>query len=329
MHSLLKSLDSFNDHQDYVVAIIINTKGSTYRKTGAMMLVDQDLNYWGLLSGGCLEGDIILHCKNVFLAEKDKTIEYNMRDEVDMLWGMGLGCDGEITVLLKYLPASEKHYAFFTALMQLNTGTDQTLTIDKSANHQMTFGAEFSSTYQTKENIVSFKMKSPHHLLICGGAPDVTPVTAIAKQIGWKTTVIDHREDYARTDNFPQADHVKVIRRSMWKDFDLNFFDSAIIMSHQFERDQSYLSRLIKSNIGYIGLLGPTNRRNKLLEQCETDFSKQEGRVFGPVGLDIGADSPETIALAIISEIQAVINNKQSPCQSQNKINFCYQDPNR
>jgi len=325
MHSLLKSLNTFNDHQDYVVAIIISTKGSTYRKTGAMMLVDQNLNYWGLLSGGCLEGDIILHCKNTFLTKKDQTLEYNMRDEVDMLWGMGLGCDGEITVLLKYLPANEKHYAFFIALMQLNSGTDQILTIDKNANHLMNFGSKFCSTSQEDENVVSFKMKAPHHLLICGGAPDVAPVTAIANQIGWKTTVIDHREDYAKNDNFPLAAHVKVIRRSMWKDFDLSIFGSAIIMSHQFERDQSYLSRLIKSNIGYIGLLGPTNRRNKLLEQCETVFSKQEGRVFGPIGLDIGADSPETIALAIISEIQAVTNDKQN----HNKINFCYQDPNR
>jgi len=325
MHSLLKSLDSFNDHQDYVVAIIIETKGSTYRKTGAMMLVDQNLNYWELLSGGCLESDIVHHCKNVFSEQKDQMIDYNMRDEVDMLWGMGLGCDGEISILLKYLPANKSYYQFFSALNQLDNGISQRLLIDKSNDHSISFESNTNQLDEKNKNIISIDMKAPHHLLICGGAPDVVPVTAIANQIGWKTTVIDHRKDYAKKDNFPQASHVKLIKRSMWKDFDLTKFDSVIIMSHQFQRDQAYVSRLLKTNIPYIGLLGPSKRRDKILNQCNTNFSKLQGRLFAPIGLDIGADSPETIALAIISEIQAVIKDKPS----ENNIKFCYQDATR
>jgi len=322
MHNLLKSLDEFNDHQNYVVAIIVKTKGSTYRKTGAMMLIDQNLNYWGLLSGGCLEGDIILHCKKVFSSEKDQIIEYNMRDEVDLLWGVGMGCDGEISILLKYLPTNKNHFEFFTAIAQLNNGISQRLLIGQ--NSQINFDSG-SNTIKENKDSISIEMKAPHHLLICGGAPDILPVTAIANQIGWKTTVIDHRQDYSKNDNFPNANYVKLVKRSQWKNFDLTYFNSAVIMSHQFERDQAYLSRLLKSKINYIGLLGPTNRRDKLLEECQTDFSKQQGRVFAPIGLDIGADSPETIALAIISEIQAITNDKQQ----DGKINFCYQDQTR
>jgi len=92
-------------------------------------------------------------------------------------------------------------------------------------------------------------------------------------------------------------------------------------MSHQFEHDLRYLERLLASPLKYIGLLGPTKRRDKLLAECKTQFSEHEGRVFGPIGLDIGTGSAETIALAIISEIQAVRNKKN--------VVFCYQDPTR
>jgi xanthine dehydrogenase accessory factor len=323
MRSLLTSLQDFDPDKDYVVAIVIATEGSTYRKTGAMMLIDQSLKFWGLLSGGCLEGDIVVRSQKVFTQQNDQIIEYNMHDEADMLWGMGLGCDGEISILLKYLPANQQHFDFFSSLKRLNNGTSLHLLIDQKNNHQLRFERQSNSNTNSirSDGLLSIPLKAPHHLLICGGSPDVPPVTVIANQIGWKTTVIDHRQDYADHNKFPIADHVKHIKRSTWKDFELQPFDSAIMMSHQFERDQSYLTRLIESPIAYLGLLGPTKRRDKLLVQCGTQFSEHEGRIFAPIGLDIGADSPETIALAIISEIQAVINHKQ--------VGFCYRDPTR
>lgn len=323
MRSILQALDNFEQQQDYVVAIIIDTGGSTYRKSGAMMLVDKQLNYWGLLSGGCLEGDILVHCESVFSDSKDQVLEYNMRDESDMLWGMGLGCDGEVSILLKYLPANSQHFDFFSNLKKLNNGTCLNLSIDRNNNHHIRFEEQCNTNEKMTESNhqLCIPLKAPHHLLICGGSPDVPPVTAIAHQVGWKTTVIDHRQNYANKNKFPFSNSVQLVKRSDWKNFDLRGFDSVIIMSHQFERDQSYLSRLIKSPISYIGLLGPRKRRDKLLEQYGTSFRLHEGRVFGPIGLDIGADTPETIALAIISEIQAVMNDKQ--------VGFCYRDPTR
>lgn len=325
MRSILLALQKFESNRDYVAAIIIDTGGSTYRKAGAMMLVDETLNYWGLLSGGCLEGDILVHCQAVFSQKQDQVIKYNMRDAADMLWGMGMGCDGEVSILLKYLPSKQKHFNFFSSLNQLNNGTDLTLLIDQDNEHQFHFESNHSINGDgdalQADKPLRIPLKSPHHLLICGGSPDVPPVTAIAHQVGWKTTVIDHRRDYADKNKFPFADKVQHIKRSGWSKYDLTSFDSAIIMSHQFERDQSYLTELIKSPITYIGLLGPRKRRDKLLGNYGTDFKAVEGRVFGPIGLDIGADSPETIALAIISEIQAVMNDKQ--------VGFCYRDPTR
>lgn len=320
MYSLLKSLQHFDSTQDYVLAIIIDANGSTYRKPGAMMLINAQQKYWGLISGGCLEGDIVLHSEKVIHTKQDLELVYNMRDQSDLLWGMGLGCDGEVTVLLKYLPSLEDHLGFFDALNCWRDGQSQYLSILANANNELKI-MPLAQGPQIENVRFGFELVKPHHLLICGASPDVPPVTAIAHQIGWKTTVIDHRASAAQADRFPYAESVQLIKRSQWQDFNLAPFDSVIVMSHQFEHDQRYLKKLLSSQLDYIGLLGPTKRRDKLLANCGTHFGEHQGRVFGPIGLDIGSDSPETIALAIIAEIQAVRNKKSAIS--------CYQDPTR
>ncbi len=324
MFSLLKALEQFDSNHDYVLAIITDANGSTYQKPGAMMLINAQQQYWGLLSGGCLEGDIVLHSEKVIKSQEDNVLTYNMRDESDLLWGMGLGCDGEVTVLLKFLPAARQHLNFFDALSQWRSGESLRISILANQSNELVVNT-LSAMPNEQQNLptekFSFELLKPHHLLICGGSPDVPPVTAIAHQVGWKTTVIDHRPDAIDSTRFPFSESCKLIKRSQWEKFDLSKFDSAIIMSHQFEHDQRYLDTLLKSDLRYIGLLGPTKRRDKLLQNCGTDFSHHRGRIFGPIGLDIGSDSPETIALAIIAEIQAVHNNK-------NAIS-CFQDPTR
>ena len=320
MNSLLKSLVEFDSSRDYVVAIITETKGSTYRKSGAMMLVSDSFKYWGLLSGGCLEGDIVEHCKGVFDNQADSQIEYNLRGDDDWLWGMGLGCDGEITVLLKYLPANQNHLGFIEMLTKIDSGLSQTLSIDDKNNFIIQAKEPENTLYKFQK-----RFNTPHRLLICGASPDVPPVTAIANQVGWKTTIIDHRKASLNPQLFPVADRLIHVKMSQWTDFDLTQFDSAVIMSHQYEKDREYLRRLLGTSIKYIGLLGPSKRREKLLEDCGKSFKPLKGRLFGPIGLDLGAASPEEIALAIISEIQAVRNVKNN----QQKIGFCYQDENR
>lgn len=320
MNSLLKSLKEFDKNKDYVVAIIVDTKGSTYRKAGAMMLVSDCFTYWGLLSGGCLEGDIVEHCRSVFETKSDATIEYNLRDDEDWLWGMGLGCDGEITVLLKYLPAEYNHFGFIEMLTQIESGINQYLSVEK--DNSLTIG---KSQSENDDSIFNVELKAPHHLLVCGASPDVPPVTAIAHHIGWKTTVIDHKKASLNPQLFPLVDNLTHVKSSQLNDFNLLPFDSVIIMSHQYEKDRDYLKLLIKSQISYIGLLGPSKRRDKLLEDIGIEFKELESRLFGPIGLDLGAGSPEEIALAIISEIQAVKNGKMN----NHQIGFCYQDVNR
>ena len=111
-------------------------------------------------------------------------------------------------------------------------------------------------------------LPAPLNLLVCGASPDVPPVVAIAAHLGWKTTVIDHRQELIELTRFPGAEAVTLVKRKAWSDFHLDSFDAAVIMSHQYERDKDYLSQLIGSKIPYLGLLGPRKRRDQLLNEC-------------------------------------------------------------
>lgn len=339
MVNLLAALESFDPGQDYVLAVVMATDGSTYQKAGAMMLLDARLNYWGLISGGCLEGDIQENAATVLKTRTDQTLHYDMRGDEDLLWGMGLGCNGAVDLLLKFLPAADNHLGLFEVLTAQANGASFLMAIDTSNHHALRFiqqtdnpdpalkhqqpALEFNYRQRALEqdSTLWIQLPAPLSILICGGSPDVPPVCAIAAQLGWKTTVIDHRPAFAEADKFKAANQVLLIKRSQWRSFALESFDAAVIMSHQFERDKDYLARLIDSSINYIGLLGPSQRRDELLAHCATEFTAHEGRVFGPVGLDIGANSPETIALAIVAEIQAV--------QAKKSVGFCYQDETR
>ncbi len=329
MLNLYQSLEQYDPEQDYILALVTHTEGSTYQKIGAMMLISPSLDYWGLISGGCLEGDILQHSREILTTTKDKALVYDMRGDDDLDWGLGSGCNGAIHLYLKFLPAKAKHFGFFEVLTAVRNGKAHWLNL--SVEDQSLEFLEMPTTESLhpdekkrpkyQEKYLQVPLLPPTRLLICGASPDAAPVSQLAKAVNWQTTLIDHRQDFALPAKFPDANKVQLVKRSQWENFSLTGFDAAVIMSHQFERDRDYLARLITSDIPYIGLLGPSRRREQLLANCKTTFSPLEGRLFGPVGLDIGADTPETIALAIIAEIQAVKAGKTT--------SFCYQDKSR
>jgi xanthine/CO dehydrogenase XdhC/CoxF family maturation factor len=148
----------------------------------------------------------------------------------------------------------------------------------------------------------------PIQLLILGAGPDVMPVVELAAQLDWHVSVADHRPAYAEPSRFPRAKrvlsqpvaHIDTVLRQ-------TNFDAAVVMSHHLTSDAGYLAALAKSNIPYIGLLGPAPRRARLMSDVGEGAAALKHRLHGPIGLDIGATSPETIALSIVSEIQAVL----------------------
>ena len=150
-------------------------------------------------------------------------------------------------------------------------------------------------------------MMPPPALLICGAGHDAVPVARLATEMGWDCTIVDHRSGFARADRFPATCSVEVIQPAqLSQHIELDNLDAAILMTHHLGHDRSYLSQVVDASLPYIGLLGPRSRRDRLLSEIGAPLV----HVHGPAGLDIGAEMPESIALAIIAEIHAFLNKR-------------------
>lgn len=153
----------------------------------------------------------------------------------------------------------------------------------------------------------------PLNLLLFGAGYDALPLIRFAKEIGWRVTAIDHRAAFANRERLPEADEIIVASS---EDLANELFEDetsiAVIMTHNYDRDRNILRRLLHSKCAYVGALGPKKRTEKLLEEIGENFSSvQLEKLHAPIGLDIGADTPETIALSIVAEIQSVLKNRR------------------
>ena len=172
-------------------------------------------------------------------------------------------------------------------------------------------------TYETEQGAAEFfieRIEPPLSLLLFGAGFDALPLIRFAKELGWRVTTIDHRAAYNNAERIPESDEIIV---SNSEDLSESLFADensvGVIMTHNYERDRNILRRLMNSKCLYVGALGPKKRTENLLEEIGETFSvEQLGRLYAPVGLDIGADTPEEIALAIIAEIRAVLSGRKS-----------------
>lgn len=316
-----------------VLATITRTLGSTYRKAGACMLIARDGNVAGLLSGGCLEGDLAAHALAVLDTGHATVVEYDTRTTDDLIWGIGLGCEGAMEILLTRLAADNGYEPFAHVQQQRDAHRDgRFILVIKSQDPQFSLGgaylgiehlpvcmqstlAPLAATTQTAMTFVFYgteflvvPIDLPPRLLVLGAGPDALPLSQIAGLMGWHITIVDHRPAYAVSSRFPGARAV-ICQPAAQLPAQLTSqnFDAAVVMSHHLTSDEAYLSALADSSIQYVGLLGPAPRRARLLSDIGARASRLAARLYGPVGLDIGAGTPETIALAIVSEIQSVL----------------------
>lgn len=336
-HRPVSLAEFFRDYQrrgePLVLATVAQTIGSTYRKAGAQMLIAHDGNAAGLLSGGCLEADLMERARAVLDTGQALMVEYDTRNSDDLLWGIGLGCEGAMRILMTRLDA-DNHYQPFAHAEQCRRQyvAAKIAFVTASGNPQYTLG----STYGLKDGqrappalldaLVSAKLSNattmeadgatflivpvelPTRLLLLGAGPDAMPLVEIAGLMGWQVTVLDHRPAYAVADRFPRAREVKLNPANTLPQLLAHtHYDAAVVMSHHLTSDQLYLAALADSRIPYIGLLGPAPRRARLMHEIGAKAEQLGQRLHGPIGLDIGARTPETIALAIVSEIQAVL----------------------
>ena len=271
-----------------VLAIVARTEGPTYSKAGALMLIAEDGEYAGLLSGGCLEGDLRGHAERVFKTGEARLVHYDMRGPDEWLVGLGSGCEGAMDIVLQRLDATNA----WQPLARL------------AAAWKEQRPERFSVWIPGSDQSLTFDQAAPLRLLILGAGPDAVPVVQQAQFLGWQVTVHDHRSAYARAERFSGA-QVLCVRPEELNLDDLRDFAAAVVMTHHYPTDLAYLRLLAQTTIPYVGVLGPPVRRDRLLADLGTTAVRFEGRLHAPVGLSIGAASPEAIALSIVAEIHA------------------------
>jgi xanthine dehydrogenase accessory factor len=331
-------------NEPLVLATVIRTGGSTYAKPGAQMLIAADGEYAGLLSGGCLEGDLREHAREVAASGQARIVSYDLRSTTDQLFGLGAGCEGAMDVLLTrvseangWLPmpylidASDRgdhcRVAFVIASREAGIPLGLTFPADGEAPefargypwlhdelqalHAAAVSAPVNGIAAADALGVELFVATfapPPRLLLLGGGPDARPVATLADFLGWRVAVADHRSIYLSPRHFPPATRLVEARaEDVASSLKMDAHSAAIVMSHHLESDLHYLRALAHSAVPYVGLLGPAARREKLLSDLGADAVALRPRLRAPVGLDIGGRSPESIALAIIGEVHAAL----------------------
>ncbi len=314
-----------------VLATVVATRGSSYRSPGARMLVLPDGTRIGAVSGGCLEGEI---CRRAhwWTAQSPSALRRFDTSSQEDNEGFGLGCGGSIDVLLERLEPNDSGAVTHPLLAQELVNQDRrtgaiAVVVEAAERSVLRMGQRFHSVGapapvralldRAVETGVSFtavlkcgsrlfveSLLPPVQLLICGAGNDAQPMVAQASALGWSAVVMDQRADLAQVGRFPDAGDVRVTKdRAALASVHLDKFTAAIVMSHSFAQDSFFLQALLDAPLGYVGVLGSRQRTLDLLAGLGRE--SLPGNLFAPAGLDIGAETPEQIALSILSEVQA------------------------
>lgn len=333
--------------QPMVLASVFETAGSTYSKAGAQMLMTADGRFQGMLSGGCLEGDLAERARLVAESGEPQSVTYDLGASDEELWGLGVGCDGLMRIFLQLLDPGSGYEPFAT-MVRAFEGHDRQVaaTVIESDHAGLLPGSglvtvegdvaytdiddEFREAVsaaagkvllagqsnteaivfdKSRAKILFTILEPPPAVLVLGAGLDAEPVVRFAAELGWRVTVQDHRPAYVEAGNFAGADAVQCRPvRSFAEELEIDRYDAVIVMSHHLASDREYLRQLARSRIPYIGLLGPIDRRRRLLDDLEALAEKLADRLHGPAGLDLGGRGPASIALSIVAEMHAALH---------------------
>lgn len=293
--------------QEALLATVVGVSGSTYRRPGARMLLSREGRLAGSVSGGCLEGDILQ--KAWWRTEQGAAIvTYDSTDaDEDVVWGFGLGCNGVVQVLLERVSPDRPGPLDALAAVVRERRPQQIVTVIASDDPAVPLGTA-PANWTPPEGVSVFQetVLPPVPLVIFGAGQDALPLVRLAKELGWHVTIMDTRGTRARPERFPFADRVCL----GWPEsVEIDERTAAVVMTHNYPDDRRVLQSLLLSPAGYIGQLGPRVRTERLLAEIADDglmvTEEMRRRLHAPIGLDLGADNPEEIALSIVAEIQA------------------------
>lgn len=321
--------------EEICLATVVAVEGSSYRRPGARMLITSGGQRAGTISGGCLEAEVIK--KAWWLTAQGPSIQrYSsfFDDDGDMPYG--LGCGGAIVVLLergaaveRVLEALERSIheratsVIVSSLDPAHPGTElivneagDTLCLrEPNAEAQTLARAALAShTSQHHGHFFVEVVEPPPALFVFGAGDDTQPLVAFASQLGWHIVVADGRANLARPERFPQAARVGSLREVLDAPGPR---DAAVVMTHSYEQDREILRALLPRPLRYLGILGPRRRTQHLVDALAPERGLPPEacmeRLHTPVGLNLGAHSPATIALSIAAELQAVFADRVKP----------------
>ena len=349
VRQIIETFDSWRtDGKPMVLATVFETIGSTYSKAGHRILIAANGDYQGLVSGGCLEGDLAEHARTVYEKNEPRAVTYDMRGEADELFGLGVGCEGLIRVFLQPLQPAEGYQPFAAIAKHLRANrpavvatvieseqaglpSGATLIADASSREAFRLDAQAAdrlaagcervlrsgeSRYLKEASgpgVLYAHLKPLPKLLLLGAGLDAIPLVNMAADLGWLVTVADHRPAYLERGGFGRAERaIHIVPERLATQVPLAEFDAIILMSHHLVTDRTNLSQLEGVPARYVGVLGPRARKERLLTGLGEQGERLRGVIKGPVGLDLGADSPESIALSILAELQATLAGASS-----------------
>lgn len=328
------------------LATIVSVRGSTYRRPGARLLVPEEGDLIGNISGGCLENDVADVARVVMDEGRARIVSFDLTADDEAVWGWGLGCNGaidlfvepadkaaEVAGALRMALEEERPLAMVTVLSSEASGTaqgDRLLvrpdgstegslgdpSVDTAARESalQLLALEKSDVREIAQGVRAFieVLEPPLRLVICGAGHDVAPLVAATDGLGWRPVVVDDRQAFLTTERFPQAADLVFVERpdEIAKVVAIDERTFVVVMTHNFLRDRDYVRSLLGTPARYIALLGPGARTARLLHELrEEGVETSDGdlqRIHAPAGLDLGAEGPEEIAAAIVAEIVAV-----------------------
>jgi len=297
-----------------VLATVVALDGSSYRKPGVRMLILENDTMIGAVSGGCVEKDILRQAQSVFETGQAKMMTYDGRYR--------LGCEGVLYILIEQFEPSEGCIsAFYETLksrhsFHIHSNYIKEEGVFKSLGSTIQLKSksfQLSNFSKEKNELSLFSEELPpcFKLMIFGAEHDAVTLCQLANFNGWEVTIISGPLESKTIYNFPGATAFYSVSPDS---LELNSIDqetAIVIMSHNYANDLKYLLELKDSKPAYLGLLGPSKRREKLLSQfleyCPGVDESFIEKIFGPAGLNIGAETPQEIAISIVSEILSVI----------------------
>jgi xanthine dehydrogenase accessory factor len=328
-----------------VLATVVGVRGSTYRRPGARLVIPAEGHPTGNISGGCLEGELIATATQVRTSGRAQVIRFDLTSD-DPTWGWGHGCNGVVdvlveppasAVLLATILADARRHDEALAMATVVSGDviGRRMFVHPDGRVEGSLGSEVvdglaldaalerlagrdSSTRQLwgdagrPGGVRAFveAVEPPLRLVVCGAGSDAVPLVEAASLLGWRVDVLDDRPALLTTERFPQARRLiraQPLAASAAAGVDDRTY--VVVMTHNVARDADYLRSFLASPVAYLGMLGPQARLERMMQGLSAEGAgpfTDPCRIYGPAGLDLGAEGPDEIAIAIVAEILAV-----------------------